>query len=59
MVTLKLSKEEQNILIKTLDGYLSELRMEISNTEKWEYKAGLKNDESVLNRILDELRKGK
>ena len=56
MVTLNLTQEEQNILMRTLEEYLSEFRMEIRDTEKWDYKEGLKKEEEVLNRILANLR---
>jgi ribosome recycling factor len=55
MVTLNLTEEARNILIKTLEEYLGELRMEIRDTEKWEYKEGLKKEEAALNKILTDL----
>jgi hypothetical protein len=56
MITLNLSREDRDILIRVLDEYYSELRMEISNTENWEFKKGLKEEESTLLGILTQLR---
>jgi hypothetical protein len=56
MINLKLTSHDRDILIRILDSYFSELRNEISNTENWEFKKNLKNDEALLNRILGELK---
>jgi hypothetical protein len=56
MATLNITEEERDILIRTLNEYLGELRMEIRDTESWNYKAGLKKEEEALNRILTDLR---
>lgn len=59
MVSLKLQPLEAKVLHRVLDGYLSELRMEISNTENWELKGKLKEEEKILESISAELEKGK
>lgn len=57
MFTLNLNEEERQTLKKILEGYYTELRNEISNTENWEFKAGLKKEEQVLIRVLESLGK--
>lgn len=56
MVSLNLTPEDRDTLIRILEEYFSELRMEISNTENWEFKKGLKVEEKVLNQVLAQLR---
>ena|GEM_PF-4572436 len=57
MITLNLTQEEQAILARSLNEYLTELKMEISNTENWEFKARLKKEEEVLGRVVSALTK--
>ncbi|MCG3204654.1 MAG: hypothetical protein KCHDKBKB_01369 [Elusimicrobia bacterium] len=59
MINLKLTSGERDMLIRVLDVYFSDLRNEISNTESWEYKDNLKNEEKFLNRIMGELKTDK
>jgi len=55
MTELKLSEEDARILRDTLTGYLSDLRMQISATDLHDFKKGLKDRQSALNRVLDQL----
>jgi hypothetical protein len=59
MVSLKLTSEDRDILVRILNEYFSELRNEISNTENWEFKKNLKKEEALLNRLLGELKTDK
>lgn len=52
MVTLVLDEDDARILADTLTHDLSELRMEISHTDRWEYREGLKKKKAALRRIL-------
>ena len=52
MIQLDLTKEERGMLVDTLEYDLKELRNEISNTENWEFKAGLKKKEELLKKIM-------
>jgi len=58
MVSLDLTTEEQEILAKALSIYLSDLRMEIGNTEQKDFRDSLKNEEETLHRILESLEVG-
>ncbi len=55
-VTLNLSREEQEILIAILENYLSDLRMEISDTDRLDFRELLKTRKRVLRKTLDVLR---
>ena len=55
MIEIQLSTEEAAVLRDTLTGYLSDLRMEISATDLMDFREKLKEQERVLNTILDQL----
>ncbi len=54
-MTLELSHAETEQLQHALGGYLSELRMEIADTDSYDYRQNLKARKSVLNGILAKL----
>ena len=56
MVQLSLSDEEQQVLIEILDEDLSDLRMEISATDRMSYRETMKQREGVLRHVLEVLR---
>ena len=58
MVKLELSKEDAETLAKALDFYVSELRMEISNTDRKKMRDELKSEEALLKSIVESLRAG-
>lgn len=55
-MNIELTEEEGKILRHALEVYLSDLREEITKTEKHEWKAGLHNEEDVLKRIIKKLK---
>jgi len=55
MTQLNLSETEVLTLKKTLENYISELRMEIADTEEMDFRAGLKKEEVILTKILKSL----
>lgn len=56
MVVLYLTDSEASELKKVLDNYLSELRMEIADTDQMDYREELKEEEGILNKILGALK---
>jgi hypothetical protein len=58
MIQLNLTPEEKQILIDVLDGYLSDLRMEISDTDSFDFREGLKVRKGVVMKVLETLRGG-
>ena len=52
MLHLDLTPEDVNILIETLESAISDLRMEVADTDNVEYRAMLKNRERVLKQVL-------
>ncbi len=57
MNSLELSKEEKDTLIDVLESYISDLRMEMADTDSSFFRDGLRNKREVLDNILDRLRK--
>ena len=55
MITLELSDIEKDRLIKVLDRYLSNLRMEIADTDSSFFKKDLKSEKETLNGIYNKL----
>jgi hypothetical protein len=55
MHRLELTSEEAYVLRETLQGYLSDLRMEIADTDRKDFRDQLKHRREVLERITDAL----
>ena len=56
MAQIEIDNEEIMMLEDILQSYLSDLRMEIADTDLQEYREGLKVKKDVLVKILDELK---
>lgn len=56
MTHLDLNHQDTEVLEDVLESYLSDLRMEIADTDLQEYREGLKVKKDVLVKILDELK---
>lgn len=56
MLQIELTDEEQHILKESLESDLSDLRMEICETDDRTFKDMLKNKERVIEKILEMLR---
>ena len=55
MVELDISNEERKILADALESQLSDLRMEISSTDRKDVRDQLKRRKQVLKKALDAL----
>lgn len=55
MFHLELTDEEKANLTQIVQDYLSELRMEIVDTDLSDYKDSLKQQRAVVNAILEKL----
>ncbi|MCC7566034.1 MAG: hypothetical protein KO206_07145 [Methanomicrobiaceae archaeon] len=56
MPELRLTDAEAATLRNMLEIYLSDLRMEISNTDRMDFRERLKEQEERLNRVLEALK---
>lgn len=56
MLELKLSPAEQQILVEVLDSAISDLGMEIGNTDSQDYRETLKTRKQTLIKVVDSLR---
>ena len=56
MIQLDLTKEEKDILTEILENDLSDLRMEITDTDSLDFREMLKKQKEVLTKVLEILR---
>lgn len=59
MAQLQLTSEEGDILVEILESYLSDIRMEIADTDSTVFKVDLKKKKEVIKKILDNLHKSR
>jgi hypothetical protein len=55
-IELNLSDDEQNIIKDILENSISDLSMEITDTDKMEYREKLKIKRNVLQKLLNSLK---
>lgn len=56
MIQLDLTVKEREILIEILEGDLSDLRMEIANTDRQDFRDMLKTRKAAIHKALAALR---
>ncbi len=56
MVRIELSAQEAEELSRILEDYLSDLRMEIVDTDAQDFREGLKKRKEFLSRLVDQLK---
>jgi hypothetical protein len=56
MIQIDLTKEEAGILAEVLDVYLSDLSMEIADTDLQDFREQLKKRRRVLEKALEGIR---
>jgi len=59
MIQLDLTKEEKDILTEILENDLSDLRMEITDTDSLDFREMLKKQKEVLTKVLETLRQAR
>ena len=52
MVQIEITSEEAQMLLEILETYLSDLRMEIADTDQMDFREGLKKKEELLKRLI-------
>jgi hypothetical protein len=55
MEAIEFSQEEKDLLNRIVKDYLSELRMEIADTDQSSFKEGLRQEEEMLNSLIEKL----
>lgn len=58
MNTISLSDEELAAVRHALEHYISDLRTEVGATDSFDMREELKNEEALLNRVLQEIEAG-
>ena len=56
MVDLDLNARETELAIGAIESYLSDLRMEIANTDSQDFRDTLKERKAALRKLVDALR---
>lgn len=59
MITIRLNDEENTVLQELIEGAISEIRMEIADTDSPFYKEGLRSRKNNFITILEHLRTAK
>jgi len=57
MIRLELTEQERQVLRDALEGYLSDLRMEIADTDRKNFREQLKQNKEILQNILNQLKR--
>jgi hypothetical protein len=52
---MDMTLEEKRVLTSTLEKYLSDLRMEIADTDAEEYRDKLREEKRIIYRFLEKL----
>ena len=55
MIQLDMTRAEAQTLREALDSYLSDLRMEIVDTDQQDFREGLKRRKEVLENVVEPL----
>ncbi len=53
--TIELADEEAEVLKNVLEEYISELRMEVANTDSMDFREDLKRREGILKALVQRL----
>jgi len=56
VVQIEMTPEEAQILLEILEVYLSDLRMEIADTDQTDFREGLKRKEVFLKELIERLK---
>ena len=54
--TIQLTDDEAEVLRSVLEEYISDLRMEVSNTDSMDFREELKRKEEILKGLAGQLR---
>jgi len=55
MVSLDLNESERELLKELLDNLLSDIRMEVADTDRMDYREKLKEQKRVLHKMIEAL----
>jgi hypothetical protein len=55
MAQITLTAEEAATLRRILSNYVSDLRVEITNTDSWQFRQNLKHEEVLLRKLVEQL----
>jgi hypothetical protein len=59
VIRIELTQEEHDLQIEVLDEFLSDLRMEIADTDSADYKDGLRHEKAVIIDLIAKIKEAK
>ncbi len=57
MIRVDLTAEERDVLHNILSNYVSDLRMEIADTDRQDFRETIRKQKEILQKIIDALGK--
>jgi len=55
MISVQLTEEEARLLVHALGTLLSDIRMEMCDTDRADFREGLKQEKSALQHVITQL----
>jgi hypothetical protein len=56
MISMQLSEEDAALLVRSLEWFLSETRMEMADTDRADFREGIRKDKVMLERVIAQLK---
>ena len=56
MISVDLTAEEKDVLYNLLSDYVSDLRMEIADTDRQDFREMIKQRKDILQKVIDALK---
>ncbi|HNR51134.1 MAG: hypothetical protein BWZ01_01865 [Deltaproteobacteria bacterium ADurb.BinA179] len=56
MISVDLTAEEKDVLYNLLSNYVSDLRMEIADTDRQDFREMIKQRKDILQKVIDALK---
>ncbi len=53
---INIAKKELDVVLETLENSISDLKMEIADTDQMDFREGLKNKRIIIQKVIDALR---
>jgi hypothetical protein len=58
MINVQLSEEDAALLVRSLEWLLSETRMEMADTDRADFREGIRKEKVILERLIAQLKEG-
>ena len=58
-IELNLTEVERDVILKALEGFSSDLNMEIADTDQMDYRDNLKHNRIIIHKVISILKEAK